>query len=196
MRSEPARGGLPGLGGRTPWDLLVTAGLGLWFVVTAASQHPNNLFDRLREYDKSSLLIPNWRFFAPEPARHDFHVLHRVLSVDGVETPWVETSRIAPRVWTQAFWHPGGRGHKAVFDVCHDLVRHMQTPELDLTRTPAYRVLQDFVEGTVRASYAGRQLPQGLQFTIARHTGYDQEQDPEFILVSRFVPLTEAAWAT
>jgi hypothetical protein len=194
MTNSRQRDGRHPTGGHTPWEWLVTAGLGLWFVVTAASQHPNTMFDRFRVYDRAGLLIPNWRFFAPEPARHDFHVLHRVLTADGIETPWEETSRFVPRSWTHAVWFPGQRRHKAIFDICHDLVRHLQLPGHDLTRSPAYLLLRDFVERTVRSEHAGRELPLGFQFTVARHTGYDVEQDPDYILVSPFVPLVEAAW--
>jgi hypothetical protein len=195
MAAMPSRRGRHETGRQPPWELLVTAGLGLWFTATAASQHPNTMFDRLRNYDRAGLLIPNWRFFAPEPARHDFHVLHRVLTADGVETPWDETSRFVPRAWSHALWFPRQRRHKAIFDVCHDLVRHLQAPERQITESPAYRLLQEFVECTVRTDFAGRELPQGFQFTVARHTGYDQDQDPDYILVSPFVPLTPAAWA-
>ena len=46
-------------------------GLAGALLVTAAAQHPNKMFDRVRRLDPIGILIPNWRFFAPEalPAR-------------------------------------------------------------------------------------------------------------------------------
>ena len=176
-------------GVQMPWELLVTAGLGLWFTVTAASQHPNIVFDRFRDYDRSSILIPNWRFFAPEPAQHDFHLLHRVLTADGVQTPWKETFQFTPRIWMHAVWYPEQRRDKAIFDVCMDLLGLLEAPGIEVTRIPAYQLLLDFVEVAVRRDFAGRELPQGFQFTITRYTGYDHEQDPDVIIASPFVPL-------
>ncbi|MGG7572959.1 hypothetical protein [Streptomyces sirii] len=42
-----------------------------WFTAPVLSRHPNATLNRLRLYDPFSMLIPNWRFFAPNPARHD-----------------------------------------------------------------------------------------------------------------------------
>lgn len=173
-------------------DWLVRGVLAGWLLATAASQHPNNMFDRFRRYDRTGVLIPNWRFFAPEPARHDFHVLHRVLTADDEATPWRETRHFTPRRWLHAVWFPDHRRDKAIFDVCHDLIKHLQVPGRDLTHMPAYIVLRDFVESVVRDEYAAAEPPQGFQFTVARYTGHDHDHEPEFILVSPYVPLRAA----
>ncbi|MFJ3492800.1 DUF5819 family protein [Streptomyces sp. NPDC086091] len=177
--------------GRGPLTLLVLGGLALWFGATVTGQHPNRAFDRVRDLDRAGLTIPNWRFFAPEPAQHDFHVLHRVLTEDGEQTPWAETSAVAPRLWRHAAWFPGRRREKALFDICSELIILMSRPGLDLSRFPSYRMLSDFTERAVRAEHAGR-LPRGFQFLIARHTGHDQEQEPDYLFVSPFVPLDGA----
>lgn len=168
--------------------LLLLGGLAVWLSATIAGQHPHSTFDRVRERDRTGMLIPNWKFFAPEPAQHDFHVLHRVLTADGAQTPWQETTRIAPRAWSQLLWFPNRRREKAMFDVCAELIMLMNKPGLDLTQFPAYRVLQEFVELTVRDSCADAELPQGFQFLIARHTGHDQKNEPDYVFLSPFVP--------
>ncbi|MFI9105453.1 hypothetical protein ACIGXA_33585 [Streptomyces fildesensis] len=172
--------------------VLLLGGLAMWFVGTAASQHPNGVFDRVRNHDKVGLLLPNWRFFAPEPAQHDFHVLHRVLTADGSQTRWEQTTSIAPRRWTQMVWFPDRRREKGLFDVCAELISLMNIPGLDTTGFPVFRVLRDFVALAVHEEYAGQELPQGLQFVIARHTGHDQDHEPDYIFLSPFVPLRKA----
>lgn len=171
------------------WTWAIALGLAAGWAATAASQHPLRVFDRFRDYDPLGLLLPNWRFFAPEPAQHDFHILHRVLTADGEQTQWSETSRIAVRTWEQAVWFPDHREEKAVFDICTELLLAMGPAGRDVSHTPAYRLLRDFVEQAVCAQYAGCPLPQGFQFIIARHTGHDEEPEPDYVLASPFVPL-------
>jgi hypothetical protein len=171
--------------------VLVTAGLGAWFVATAASQHPHRAFDRFRDYDPTGLFVPNWRFFAPEPAQHDFHLLHRVLTAGGEQTPWRETRQITPRAWRHAAWFPDRRRDKAMFDVCNELITLMAIPSVDLPATAPFRLLRAFVELKVRREYAHDEQPQGFQFLIARHTGHDADHEPDYLLASPFVRLGE-----
>ncbi|TDB95804.1 hypothetical protein E1091_09910 [Micromonospora fluostatini] len=171
-----------------PLTTMVTAGLVGWFGVTVLSQHPQQVFDRFRRFDVSGLLIGNWRFFAPEPAQHDFHILHRVLHTDGEQSRWSETIEIPRRCWRQVVWFPERRQDKAIFDICADLIVHLGQPGVDVTDTPAYEVLRDIVEAAVRETHPAR-TPKGFQFVIARSTGYDESQKPEYLLVSPFVPL-------
>jgi hypothetical protein len=171
------------------WAWAVGAGLVGWWLVSAASQHPLTTFDRLRARDRFGV-VPNWRFFAPEPAQHDFHVLHRVLTADGEQTPWTATSSIARRSDFHTVWFPGRRREKAVFDVCSVILQHVEEGAAATDR-PAYHLLREFVEVAVRREYRGQPSPQGFQFLIARHTGYDEEQDPEYLFLSPFIPLNE-----
>ena len=134
-----------------PLTIGLTAGLVTWFGVTVLSQHPQQAFDRFRRYDVAGLMIGNWRFFAPEPAQHDFHLLHRVLTADDEQTPWVETIEIPRRTWRQMVWFPERRQDKAIFDICVDLIGWMARPDTDLTTTPAYEVLRDLVAEAVLA---------------------------------------------
>ena len=150
-----------------------------WWVATALSQHPNRSFDRLRRYDRTGIALPNWRFFAPEPATHDFRVLHRYL--------WSESNLISPRAWCQSFWFPTRRRDKAVSDICNELISHLQVPGLELTTTPAYRLLRDFVARRLRSTHEGPE-PQGFQFLVVSDCGHDEEPEPQYLFASRFEP--------
>lgn len=77
--------------------LLAAAGFATWLTATALCQHPDRSFDRLRGSAAGRTLIPDWRFFAPNPALHDFHVLHRVVLAGGDATPWRLSSELAER---------------------------------------------------------------------------------------------------
>ena len=175
-----------------PAKALLSAALGGWVLATAASQHPHRMFDGLRRFDITGLLLPNWRFFAPEPAQHDFHVLHRVLTADGETTPWEETTPITPRAWAQVLFFADRRQEKGMFDVANELVVTMSKPSLDVKRTVAYELLRDRVEVKVLERHATGPRPQGFQFLLARHTGHDESGEPEYLLSSPFVPLAAA----
>jgi hypothetical protein len=173
-------------------DLAASAALTGWIAVTALSQHPNRTFDRFRRRDTLGVVIPNWRFFAPEPAIHDFRVLHRYLRADGSQTGWKECTEISPRCWRHAVWFPDRRRDKGMIDACSELILALQVPGLDLTTTPAYRVLRDVVAVSLAASVTG-EPPQGFQFLLLRHTGHDEEPEPEYLFASRFEALPDRA---
>lgn len=181
---EDDRGGLP--------KLLACAGLSAWFTATAASQHPHRAFDRLRHWDPTGLLVPDWRFFGPRPATHDLHVVHRVLASDGEQTRWRETTRITPRVWRHAVWFPDRRRDKAMFDICKELITLMATPSRDVTTTAPFQLLSEFVASEVRREAANGPPPRGFQFLIVSHTGHDQAHRPHPLFASPYMPLVDA----
>jgi hypothetical protein len=169
--------------------VLLSSAVGTWFLATVASQHPHRLFDGLRSYDSTGLMLPNWRFFAPEPATHDFHLMHRVLTADGEQTPWEETSPIEPRRWSQVLFFAERRQEKSMFDVANELVNSMSKPQLDVRKSVAYHVLRNRVELKVREEYAEAEPPRGFQFLIARYTGHEESEKPEYLISSPYFEL-------
>lgn len=168
-------------------ELMVRGGLAAWLAATALSQHPNREFDRCRKLDKSGVAIPNWRFFAPEPCKHDFRVLHRTLCDDGTQTHWQETHSIAERRPSHMIWFPQRRRDKGINDVCNELIKLLQNPEVELATTPAYRVLRDQVRSQIVQDGA---TPRGFQFLVVTDGGYDEDEEIGYIFASRFEPWT------
>ncbi len=176
---------------RRAGPLALSLGLGSWLLATAASQHPHRAFDGLRRKDPIGLGLPNWRFFAPEPAQHDYHVLHRVLRADGTQSPWAETTTIAARRWSHVVFFADRRREKGLFDVAGELLTLMADPRIELTKTVPYELLRNAVELRVRTEHADGPRPRGFQFLLARHTGHDAEPEPDYLLASPFVTLEE-----
>lgn len=165
-------------------------GLAGALLVTAAAQHPNKMFDRVRRADRLGVLIPNWRFFAPEPARHDFHVVYRTVSGDGVVSAWRDASPPAARRWRHAAYFPERRRDKALSDVCAEV--GVRAARGDVSTAVPYRILREFVAATVRhgvAETAGAEEMSGFQFALIRYSGYDDKEDPQHVLVSELVRL-------
>lgn len=165
----------------------VEIGLASWLVITALSQHPNRSFDRLRRLDPIGFFIPNWRFFAPVPAQHDIHLLYRTLSTKGVESPWKAATTITPRSWRHSLWFPSRREEKAVFDICSQLP--LRQGEEVLTKSVAYRLLSGYVKRRIRESDPVHSELKGYQFLVAQYSGYDHSEEPEYMMVSPFVPV-------
>jgi hypothetical protein len=164
-------------------------GFATWFVVTASCQHPDRSFDRLRDLDPTGISIPEWRFFAPEPGRHDFHVVYRTETAAGEQDPWRSASEYSERSWKDFIWFPGRRESKGLFDLCGALRTHVIAGDSEITQATSYRLIRDYVEKIVRKENAGEELPPGFQFAIVLATGYDEEHDPEYLLVSPFIPM-------
>jgi hypothetical protein len=165
-----------------------------WVVISAGSQHAQRSFDRLRRLDPLGIFIPNWRFFAPEPAQHDFHVLYRVLTEDG-GSAWEDPFPIAPRKLRHVVWFPGRRREKALVDVVTQLMHVAGRPGFDMAETTPYRIIRDVVAEQVRQRYRGSTLPLGFQFTLVRFTGHDESGEPEYVLTSPYEPLEECETA-
>lgn len=171
-------------------SLLTAAGFAAWLVVSAASQHPDRNFDRLRKLDPARALIPDWRFFAPNPAQHDVHVLYRVVLPGGETTGWELSSELATRSWADFAWLPDRRRDKGLFDICVTMGRMIQSGEAGLTESTPYLLLRNFVAREVGRRHAGQLRPCGFQFAMVRHSGYDEDQDLEYLLVSPYIELT------
>ncbi len=155
-------------------------------LATAFSQHPNRAFDRFRRFDRIGFWLPNWRFFAPEPAMADYHILHRVLDADDDVSPWIETHVIAPRKLSHVLWFPDRRVDKGVFDATSELLGLLPHGEATVLASPAYQLMVGFVRA--RIDREPHPPLSGFQFLIARAGGYDPEMEPEEMLTSPFVP--------
>ncbi|BDH59119.1 hypothetical protein [Tsukamurella sp. PLM1] len=179
---------------RAAWARTVEWGLAGALLVTAAGQHPNRMFDRVRRADRLGILIPNWRFFAPEPARHDFHVVHRVVAADGSVGEWRDTAPSEPRRWRHAVYFPERRRDKALSDICTEV--GVRASRGDVRDATVYRLLREFVRAQVRrdlAAWEDGDGAVGLQFAVIRYGGYDDSEEPQHILVSELVPLRDGA---
>ncbi|MDT0382615.1 hypothetical protein RM572_28070 [Streptomyces sp. DSM 42041] len=156
---------------------------------TLAAQHPNRAFNRMQRKDTFSLL-PNWRFFAPTPAMHDYHLLYRTLGQDGESSRWKAVDIITGRKPHQIVWFPTRRPEKACFDVCGEILQLIDKGFPVVTQTPAYRVLAAYLRRRIRQDGAGD--ARGFQFTLVRASGYDTSEKPETIFVSPLTPMDPA----
>ncbi|ARF74359.1 hypothetical protein B7C62_20565 [Kitasatospora albolonga] len=166
--------------------------IGAAFVVgTIAAQHPNPVFNRLQAKDTFSVL-PNWRFFAPSPAMHDYHFLYRTLDEENATSPWRTLDVIAGRKMSQIFWFPDRRPEKAVFDVCGEVLQVMDRGGFEAgLQSPPYRLITSHLRHLLRAE--GQESVKGFQFALARDAGYDTSVEPDMIFMSPYTPMNPEA---
>ncbi|MEV5883667.1 hypothetical protein AB0L74_13265 [Streptomyces sp. NPDC052020] len=155
---------------------------------TLATQHPHPMFNRLQLKDTFSVL-PNWRFFAPTPAMHDYHFVYRTLGADGTTSPWQGVDVIEGRKPWQIVWFPTRRPEKAVFDICSEILHVIDKGFAVVTRTSAYRTLTEHLRVTINSRGDAARTVKGFQFALVRATGYDKGPDPEMVFVSPYTPL-------
>ncbi|UUU25900.1 hypothetical protein [Streptomyces sp. DSM 40750] len=155
-------------------------------VGTLAAQHPNPMFNRLQLKDTFSLL-PNWRFFAPEPSMHDYHFFYRTLNNAGETSLWQAVDVIEGRRFRQIAWFPSRRSEKAVVDICSEILGLLERGFSTVVRTPGYGVIVGHLRERITGEAAGG--VKGFQFALARATGYDTSTTPEMIFVSPYTPM-------
>lgn len=103
--------------GTTVLRAMTAAGLTGWLALTLAAQHPRSPGTWQRRLDRYRVLIPDWRFYSPEPTVHDVHLLYRDRHADGTATPWRRGTRYASRRARHGVWNPGNRLAKALADL-------------------------------------------------------------------------------
>lgn len=165
--------------------LLAAAAL---LVGTMCSQHPHPSFNRVRRMDPLSTLFPNWCFFAPTPAQHDFQFYYRTLSEAEETSEWIPLEVIAGRRLRQIAWYPERRAEKAIFDLGTEVLRHLDKGFGPAGTLPSYRLLCSHLGDVIAAS--GGAPAKGFQFSLTRNAGYDTSEEPEVLFVSPYTPLS------
>ena len=149
-----------------------------WLAISIFVYVPS-LTKRIRRWDSFGL-VPQWNFFAPNPARHDFHLLFRDQLQDGTMTEWTEVASIAQRPNWGIVWNPRKRRNKALFDAVTDLAMHVKDSLPAIELSIPYLTLLNYVSGLPR--FAGARF---TQFLIMRSGSSDQGQKPELFYLSK-----------
>jgi len=104
-----------------PWAIIVAAVLGLFFLAGVLHQLRLDRWWLVSRYDIFHLL-PRYSFFAPNPGRHDTHVVYRD-RIGGQDTPWCQLQPgYTDRRW-RWIWNPNRYQRKAVSDLANALLQ-------------------------------------------------------------------------
>lgn len=94
--------------------------LSSWFVLSILGQHPGgNHRNRSVLYQLSSTIyMPNWSFFAPNPGIHDDHLFYRLQMAEGNRrTEWREIELAEENRFVAMFYSRRSRALKGIIDL-------------------------------------------------------------------------------
>jgi hypothetical protein len=165
----------------------VVAGLAAWLTATAACQHPSRVFHGLRRHDPLGLVLPTWRFFAPEPGRHDYLLAWRAIGTDGGEGSWRPAAPVLARRPLHTVWFPARRREKALLDACAGLLSGRGMRGFDIETSPSYRLLRACA---ARALAEERLDVTAFRFGVQRSAGRDPVEKPVWVFVSPICNMT------
>ncbi|MFG1945693.1 hypothetical protein [Nonomuraea sp. NPDC048826] len=166
--------------------------LGTWFALSFVKQDPTRKLklDWIDKIDGNGMLLPDWRFFAPNPGMWDNHLLYRDELDDGTVTPWKEVLSTSDRFWLHILWYPDRRDEKALFDLVGQIARTVVDPEFtrprDIQVTTPYLLLLNYV---IHRQPHHRHA-KNTQFFISRSTGRDDSEQPLALFLSNVHPLS------
>jgi hypothetical protein len=135
---------------------------------------------RIRRLDRFAL-VPEWRFFAPNPGRHDFHLLFRDKFSDDTKSYWKEVCPISHHGVGNMILNPSKRRNKALFDCTQELTKHINARDKTLELSVPYLTLLNYVSHLPRGI-----SPQAVQFLLMFSAGEDLNKDPDILYVSQF----------
>ena len=98
------------------WEWLIVLLLATWFIASVICQFRGRFSDVIRPRDVLGLL-PDWRFFAPQPGTTDYYLLYRDRLADSSITQWTELPISQDRCFWNLIWNSGWRQRKALFDM-------------------------------------------------------------------------------
>jgi hypothetical protein len=156
-------------------ELALTVVLGGWLVVSFISQFKCDWISRCRCRDVFHVL-PNWRFFAPVPARRDYHLEYRTRSSGGVISRYQRVYLLRERNWLTTFWHPRKRLRKSFNTSIRRILRcKARFGESASLRCVAYLHLLNYLENSI-----AERTESAFQFRII--TSADYAEDPKIRL--------------
>ena len=163
---------------------VVGTALGVWFALSVvANLLPRDSWIRKAPF---SWVLPEWRFFAPTPATHDYQIFYRVRSHEGRpgEPHFV---RFPDPRWHRALLNPQSRTRKATRDAIEDLLsaagRTSPIAEVGAEPPPTPSAGYGALLREIRGLTGGGDLVHRVQFGVLLIQG---TQPPKVVFVSRW----------
>jgi hypothetical protein len=161
----------------TTRDRVLVAALACWWVAMTAGNLPWVDPKEVRARERWGSLIPNWKFFTPNPIAFDDHLRVRTVAPDGAAGPWRDAAPIPSRAWRHAVWFPMRRRDRALSNILPGVGQAAAKRDI-LSASAALRVLDGIAAHVVR-----QQDPAATayQFSILRCRGEGGRQTEPYV---------------
>jgi hypothetical protein len=151
-----------------------------WALFSILGQFKSDfIIDKLKNRDPFSL-IPQWHFFAPHAAEHDFYILYRDADEQNRLSDWQEVKTLTERSWWTFLWNPHKRRNKAVFDVSTELLNHLGAKDEYIEYSVSYLALLLLASDEPRLSKKGK-----TQFMLMKWKINLTDTESEMVYVSK-----------
>lgn len=157
---------------------------GSWFTLTLLGQHPggNHRSRSILARLSSTIFMPNWAFFAPNPGVYDDHLFYRVCE-GGTYSRWNEITATYENDdfrWLAPFYSVRSRRSKGIIDIFSALESlakgNLLPEERDVIQAGRQAIANFMVVNTPAIS---RKTPE-YQVMLVRSAGYEQQEKPIF----------------
>jgi hypothetical protein len=155
------------------WVLLAVL-LG-WFLASVLNQFKHPWIAALKPRDLFHL-IPNWRFFAPIPARRDYHLEYRLMTNTARVTRWQRVTLLPDQRNWWVIWNPRKRVRKSFNTAVRRIVRRLRSGYSAAATSVSYLQILHYLEHADFSAKSRR-----VQFRIV--TCQDFAGDPRLRLV-------------
>lgn len=157
---------------------------GSWFTLTLLGQHPGGSH-RSREILSrlsSTIFMPNWAFFAPNPGIHDDHLFYRVREETGF-CPWKEATashKGGSPAWVSPFYSGASRRSKGIIDIFSTLESlsnfNLSERDRDVIQAGRQAIANFMVANTDEISSQTSEY----KVMLVRSAGYARDEEPIF----------------
>ena len=163
------------------YTFIVGAGLAIFFLASVIHQFRLPWWQRIASRDRL-ILLPRWTFFAPNPGRHDLHLVYRDWT-NGQPGGWVELAIPEDNPRWRWIWHPSRFPSKGQSDLLNGLFQSIRTcraePELVML-SGAYISLLQWV--MAQPGVTGEDSKR--QFAIVATQGFSQDRSLQVRYIS------------
>jgi hypothetical protein len=154
----------------------------VWGVLSLTCQGRHPLIQTIKARDVFGLL-PNYKFFCPNPVRNDYHLYYRQRQG---EDQWKEIPIPTRHPVFSMFWNPGKRERKVFTSAIHKInAKFKKRPEN--AKGPVYRFFLHYI-----AQYAGAVDSRSIQFKITTRQDLKEGSEETVIFISNVKTLTAA----
>jgi hypothetical protein len=165
------------------WAPVVGLILGLWFLASIVNQCRFRWWTQISRFDTFNLL-PAWSFFAPNPGRHDFHILYR----DGIRdenSAWTEIAFASSLdIRWRWLWNPSRYADKAVNDLINGFFQILSREGGEELRAVMVSSIYISLLQLVMAQPLISEEADRRQFAILRAQDFERERRLEVVFVS------------